>query len=98
MKKEEAMAAKARRDEERLRPLYEQNAASRLDLDNAIAAREMADASVSMSKAELDQAELELSYTIVRSPLSGYISERYVDVGTGESVVGCIGRCSSGIP
>lgn len=82
LKKEEAMAAKARRDEERLRPLYEQNAASRLDLDNAIAAKEMADASVSMSKAELEQAELELSYTVVRSPLSGYISERHVDVGT----------------
>lgn len=82
LKKDEAMAAKAGRDEQRLRPLYEQNAASRLDLDNAIAAREMADASVAISKADLAQAELELSYTVVRSPLSGYISERYVDVGT----------------
>lgn len=82
LKKDEAMAAKAMRDEERLRPLYELNAASKLDLDNAVAAKEMADASVSMSKADLAQAELELSYTVVRSPLSGYISERYVDVGT----------------
>lgn len=82
VKKDEALAAKAKRDVERLRPLYEQNAASQLDLDNAIAALENADASVAMSKADLDQAELELSYTIVRSPLSGYISERYVDIGT----------------
>ena len=34
-----------------------------------------------MSKADLDQAEMELSYTVVTSPLSGYISERFVDVG-----------------
>ncbi len=82
LKKDEAMAAKAERDEERLRPLYEQNAASRLDLDNAVAAKEMAEASVAMSKADLSQAELELSYTVVRSPLTGYISGRHVDVGT----------------
>jgi len=82
LKKDEAMAAKAERDEKRLRPLYELNAASQLDLDNAVAALDMAKASVSMSKADLSQAELDLSYTIVRSPLSGYISESYVDIGT----------------
>lgn len=82
LKKDEAQAAKAERDVERLRPLYMQNAASQLDLDNAEAALDMAKASVSMSKADLAQAELEFSYTVVRSPLSGYISERYVDVGT----------------
>lgn len=82
LKKDEAQAAKAERDLKRIRPLYELNAASRLDLDNAQAAYDMAVASVAMSKADLAQAELELSYTVVRSPLSGYISERYVDVGT----------------
>ena len=82
LKKDEAQAAKAERDVNRLTPLYEQNAASRLDLDNAEAALDMAKASVAMSKADLAQAELELSYTVVRSPLDGYISERYVDVGT----------------
>lgn len=82
LKKEEAQQAKAQRDVERLRPLYEQNAASQLDLDNAIAALNMANANVAMSKADLEQANLELSYTVVRSPLSGYISERYVDIGT----------------
>ena len=35
-----------------------------------------------MSQADLDQAELELGYTVVRSPLAGHISERYVDLGT----------------
>ncbi|WP_165042035.1 efflux RND transporter periplasmic adaptor subunit [Dysgonomonas sp. ZJ709] len=82
LKKDEAQQAKAQRDAERLRPLYQQNAASQLDLDNAEAALDMTKANVAMSRADLEQAELELSYTVVRSPLSGYISERYVDIGT----------------
>lgn len=73
---------KTGRDVERLRPLYEQNAASQLDLDNAIAAYESAKANVAMSKADLAQAEMELGYTTVRSPISGYISERHADIGT----------------
>ena len=60
MKKDEAQARKAERDLERIRPLYQQNAASQLDLDNAVAAYETAVASVGMSRADLDQAELEL--------------------------------------
>ncbi|TAJ15762.1 efflux RND transporter periplasmic adaptor subunit [Marinilabiliaceae bacterium JC017] len=82
LKKDEAAAAKARRDVKRLKPLYEQNAASQLDLDNAQAALESADANVAMSKADLAQAQLDLSYTRVKAPISGYIGERYVDVGT----------------
>ena len=82
LKKAEAQALKANRDLERIRPLYAQNAASQLDLDNAQAAYETAEASVAMSQADLDQAELELGYTLVRSPLSGHISERNVDLGT----------------
>ena len=81
LKKDQAQELKTARDLERLRPLYEQNAASQLDLDNATAALEDAEANIAMSKADLDQAEMELSYTVVTSPLSGYISERFVDVG-----------------
>ena len=73
LKKDEASARKAERDLARIRPLYEQNAASRLDLDNAEAAYETAIASVGMSQADLDQAEQELGYTVVRSPLDGQI-------------------------
>lgn len=80
--KDEALALKSKRDLERIRPLYEQNAASRLDLDNATAAYESAKAQVEMSKADLAQAQLELGYTEVRSPISGHISERNVDLGT----------------
>ncbi len=89
LKKDEATARKAERDLNRIRPLYEQNAASQLDLDNAIAAYETAVASVGMSQADLDQAEQELSYTVVRSPIAGQISERHVDLGT---LVGTSGK------
>ena len=82
LKKDEAQALKAKRDLERIRPLYEQNAASQLDLDNAIAAYESSTAAVAMSEADLAQAELELGYTIVRLPPSGHIRERNVDLGT----------------
>ncbi|NDV68108.1 efflux RND transporter periplasmic adaptor subunit [Dysgonomonas sp. 25] len=82
LKRNEAQEAKAKRDLERIEPLYKLNAASQLDLDNATAAYNIAQADVAMSKADLDQAMLELSYTIVRSPLTGYISEAYVDIGS----------------
>lgn len=89
LKKDEATARKAERDLNRIRPLYEQRAASQLDLDNATAAYETAVASVGMSQADLDQAEQELSYTVVRSPITGQISERHVDLGT---LVGTSGK------
>ena len=82
LKKNEAQAAKAKRDVERLQPLYEQHAASQLDLDNALASLGDAEADIAMSKADLAQAEMELGYTTVRSPISGYISERHADIGT----------------
>ena len=82
LQKDEAMEQQTKRQLERIRPLYEQNAASRLDLDNAVAAYETAQAAVEMSRADLAQAELELGYTTVTSPLSGQISERHVDIGT----------------
>ncbi len=82
LQKDKALALKAKRDLDRIRPLFEQNAASQLDLDNAIASYESANASVAMSEADLAQAEMALSYTTVRSPISGHISERHVDIGT----------------
>ena len=82
LNKNKALSQKAERDLERIRPLYEQNAASRLDLDNAIAAYESAKAEVIMSEADLIQAEIALSYTVVRSPISGFISESDADIGT----------------
>lgn len=82
LNKAKAQALKAKRDLDRIRPLYESNAASQLDLDNAIAAYEGANADVVVCEADLMQAELTLGYTSVVSPISGYISERNADIGT----------------
>lgn len=82
LNKARAQALKAERDLERIRPLYEKNAASQLDLDNAVAAYESASAEVTVCEADLTQAELILGYTQVSSPISGYISERVADIGT----------------
>ncbi len=82
LNKAKAAEEKAKRDLERIRPLYEQNAASRLDLDNAVAAYETAKADVVVGEAELALARQTLSYTTVTSPISGYISERSADIGT----------------
>ena len=95
LRKDSALVLKTKRDLDRIRPLFEQNAASRVDLDNAIAAYETAVASLGMSRADLDQAEQELGYTIVRSPISGYISEGLVDQGAlvgpgGESLLATV--------
>ncbi len=81
LNKAKAQALKAKRDLNRIRPLFEQNAASQLDLDNAVAAYESATADVAVCEADLTQAELTLGYTSVRSPASGYISERNADIG-----------------
>lgn len=82
LNKAEAQARKAQQDLKRIKPLYEQNAASQLDLDNAVAAYESAAAEVTVSRADLTQAELTLGYTRVTSPISGFVSERNADIGT----------------
>lgn len=82
LNKARAQALKAERDLNRIRPLYEQSAASQLDLDNAVASYESAAADVVVSEADLTQAEMTLSYTTVQSPIAGYISERSADIGT----------------
>lgn len=81
LNKARAVEHKAKRDLDRIKPLYEQNAASQLDLDNAIAAYETAQAEVVVSEADLTQAQLTLSYTRIASPISGYVSECLADIG-----------------
>jgi membrane fusion protein (multidrug efflux system) len=80
---------KAQRDVERLKPLYEQDAASQLDFDNALSVQSQAKSSVAASKAELEEARLELSYTEIKSPISGLVSRSEVDIG---ALVGSSGQ------
>jgi membrane fusion protein (multidrug efflux system) len=76
-----ASLTKANRDVKRLRPLFEEDAASQLDLDNALSAEETAAAGVQARQAELQEAELELGFTEVSSPIAGLVGASQVDVG-----------------
>ena len=89
LKKSQAEYLKAKRDEARLHLLYKENAVSQLDLDNATAQTEVARANEAMSRATLQEAEAEFSYTKVRAPISGYITESKVFIG---SLVGSKGE------
>lgn len=81
VQRREATLAKTERDVERLGPLFERNAASRLDYDNALSAEEEARAELASALAELEQAKLELSYTEIRAPINGLAGARQVDIG-----------------
>ena len=52
-----------------------------------MAQRDKAEASVLFAEAQLSAAELDYSYTLVRSPITGQVSRRLVDIGNlvGES-------------
>lgn len=82
LSKAKANQRKAERDLARIRPLFEANAASQLDLDNAENLYENATAEVQAAQAELELARLNLSNTIVRAPISGFIARSNVDVGS----------------
>lgn len=78
----EAVHWEAERTVERLKPLYEQNAASRRDLDNAIAQELATKASLEEANAQVTQAELNLGYTSIRSPITGVSSQAKYRVGS----------------
>ena len=76
-----AALAKFKRDVARIGPLFEEDAASQLDFDEAVSAVEQGEASLRESAADLKRAELELEYTEIRAPIAGLIGASEVDVG-----------------
>src|SRR6185436_11613877 len=106
LEQHKAALAKAKLDVARLKPLAQAKAVPQVDLDNALAAEQVADAGVNASEAALKdtrlsqrigiqqaqaaveagraavaQAELDLSYTTIRSPVAGIIGRLAVDEG-----------------
>jgi membrane fusion protein (multidrug efflux system) len=65
----------------RYKPLAEINAVSKSDLDFAQASRDASVASLDAAKASLRMAEINLSYTIINSPISGFIGKTQARVG-----------------
>jgi membrane fusion protein, multidrug efflux system len=66
----------------RTKPLAQQNALSQKDLDDAQGQYEQTAAAVAQSKAQLESAKLDLSYTIISSPVDGVSSFAAVADGT----------------
>ncbi len=86
-----ARLGKAETDERRLKPLAERKAVPQQDYDNAAANLLSAQAAVSSARAQVAAAELDLSYTTIRSPITGLIGKRLVApgnlVGKGEATL-----------
>ena len=82
LQRNEAALEVARANLARTKPLVEQNALSQRDLDDARGQYEQSAAAVAQSKAQLDSAQLDLSYATITSPVDGVSSFSAVADGT----------------
>ncbi len=80
IRKSQLFTAKASLD--RIKPLADQNAASKSDLDTAIGNYKTAEAGLQQDQANLDKALLDLSYTSITSPVSGVASQALMREGS----------------
>jgi membrane fusion protein, multidrug efflux system len=67
----DARLAQAKKNAARLKPLYAEKAVSQKEFDDATSAEAIADADLKGAKARLVEAQLNLLYTKVESPVSG---------------------------
>lgn len=77
----EAVLAKTKTDVERYTPLAAQKAISQQELDNAISARNEAEASLAAAKASAEQSRLNLNWSRVTSPIDGIAGVAEAQVG-----------------
>ncbi|MCW8975155.1 MAG: efflux RND transporter periplasmic adaptor subunit [Sedimenticola sp.] len=68
-----ARLTQAEREAKRLAPLVKTQSVSQRDLDDALSTRDLNRAAVAVAEAELSQAQLDLDYTRVESPIAGHI-------------------------
>jgi len=71
----------AREEFERIKGLFNKQAASESAMDKAIADVKNAQARVEAAAAALEQANEQLAYTQVRAPYAGLVTQRHVQVG-----------------
>lgn len=74
LSQQQARLENAKANLDRVKPLAEKNAVSRKDLDDALGTYLTSSAAVEGAKAELIQAELNLGYTTIYSPVTGLSS------------------------
>jgi RND family efflux transporter MFP subunit len=77
----QAEMTRAQLDYERVEKAIQTNAVSKQDVSTKKAQLDQAKASVKATEAALENAELDLSYTRIISPISGRVSRRLVDAG-----------------
>jgi membrane fusion protein (multidrug efflux system) len=80
--KQKAAYDVARENLDRVKPLAQANALSQKDLDDATGQYQSAAAAVEQAKAQVDQAQLNLSYTVITSPVDGVSSSALQADGT----------------
>lgn len=71
----------AKANETRMRTLFTQDYVSRQELDQSVQALKAAQAQLSLAQAQHDKDNANLGYTIIRSPVSGVVVDRQIDVG-----------------
>jgi membrane fusion protein (multidrug efflux system) len=74
LQQQQAAMETARANLERTKPLVQQNALSQKDLDDATGQYQQSAAAVAQAQAQVVQAELNLSYTVITSPVAGISS------------------------
>lgn len=77
-----ARQSQARREVARLKPLFATKAVSRKAYDDALSAAEIAEADVQAARARLREANLNLTYTRVESPITGIASRAQASEGS----------------
>ena len=82
MDRQQAAMQVAKQNLDRTKPLAAQNALSQKDLDDATGQYAQTQAAVEQAKADLTTAQLNLSYTTIRSPVDGVSSYAVVADGT----------------
>lgn len=68
-------------NEARMRSLFVQEYVSRQELDTAVQARKAAEAQLQLTRATVEKDSANLGYSVIRSPVSGVVVDRSVDVG-----------------
>lgn len=68
-------------NEKRTRNLFAQEYASHQELDTAVQARKAAEAQLQLALATVEKDSANLDYSVIRSPVSGVVVDRSVDVG-----------------
>lgn len=77
----EATLAYAARAEQRLRTLLEQDSIAKQDYDQSLAALRTGRAQLAQARAQLNKDKTNLAFATIRSPVSGVVVDRQVDVG-----------------